>query len=68
MSRIAGIIMPFACYFAIDHGDYMSPYFIFLAIAILSLIATWNLPFDTTGRVLDGGDEETIVDPYGDSE
>jgi hypothetical protein len=68
MSRIAGIVMPFACYFAIDKGDYMSPYYIFLVIAIISIIATVNLPFDTTGKALDAEEDETIVDPYANNE
>ena len=64
MSRIAGIIMPFICYFAIEKGNYMSPYYIFLVVGVVSIIATVQLPFDTTGRVLDGDDDETVIDPY----
>ena len=64
MSRVAGIIMPFACYFAIEKGDYMSPYYIFLVVGIIALIATIKLPFDTTGKALDHDEEDTVVDPY----
>ena len=64
MSRIAGMVMPFACYYAIENGNYMSPYKIFLFFALAALIATLNLPFDTTGRILDGLGNESIQDNY----
>ena len=40
MSRLAGIIMPFVCYWAIRRGNYFAPYYIFLMVTIACLIVT----------------------------
>lgn len=68
MSRIAGLIMPFACFKMMELGDMMSPYYLFLILSLFALVMTLQLPYDTTGRVLDSLDDDKSVDPYASDE
>ena len=52
MSRVAGIILPFACN-AFSDVSVWGPYFYFCVVALIAAIAHIFLPYDTKGRKLD---------------
>ena len=61
MSRIGGILMPFICYGAIEWWGVFGPYWVFFFTTVIAFYVTKQLPFDTTGLVLDGYVEEKDI-------
>jgi putative MFS transporter len=57
ITRMAGVIVPFACEFVYDYISPQAPFYMFILSAISGSIATMLLPFETMGKALDSFEE-----------
>ena len=60
LGRIGGVLMPWVCVGLVQIELY-SPFLFFGGLCALAAVTSFLLPFDTTGKDLDGGKEEKEI-------